>query len=263
LAERKIMIPRLYKNISGHLQSVGEAIFFLGEIIVLIFRGRVRFNEVLDQMYEQGVQSIVIVMLTSFATGAVLGLQGFITLQRFGAKEFIARLVVLSLLREMSPVFTALIFSGKAGAGITAELGTMNTHDQIQATRVMGVDPIEYLVLPRFLACVLVLPALVIISEFLGMLGGYTIAVTQAHIPGVFYIHQTLNAVGYIDFFSGYIKVFFFAVIVGWICCYQGFFTTGGATGVGRFTTKAVAYSYIAVIVSNTVLTKIILTFWG
>jgi len=257
------MISRIIRNFLGHLRSIGEAIFFLGEIISLILRGRIRFNDVLDQMYEQGVQSIVIVMLTSFATGAVLGLQGFITLQRFGAKEFVARLVVLSLLREMSPVFTALIFSGKAGAGITAELGTMNTQDQIQATRVMGVDPIEFLVVPRFLACVLVLPALVIISEFLGMFGGYMIAVTQAHLPGVFYIHQTLDAVGYVDFFSGYIKVFFFATIVGWICCYQGFYTQGGATGVGRFTTKAVAYSYIAVILSNTVLTKIILTFWG
>ena len=253
----------MLKNGLGHLRSIGESIFFLGDIISLLFRGRIRWHDVLDQMYEQGVQSIVIVMLTSFATGTVLGLQGFITLQRFGAKEFVARLVVLSLLREMSPVFTALIFSGKAGAGITAELGTMNTQDQIQATRVMGVDPIEFLVVPRFLACVLVLPALVIISEILGMCGGYMIAVSQAHLPGIFYIHQTLDAVGYVDFFSGFIKVFFFAIIVGWICCYQGFFTQGGATGVGRFTTNAVAYSYIAVIVSNTVLTKIILTFWG
>jgi phospholipid/cholesterol/gamma-HCH transport system permease protein len=205
----------------------------------------------------------MIVMLTSFATGTVLGLQGFITLQRFGAKEFVARLVVLSLLREMSPVFTALIFSGKAGAGITAELGTMNTQEQIQATRVMGVDPIEYLVVPRFLACFLVLPVLVIISEFLGIAGGYTIALSQAHIPGAFYFHETMEAVGYVDFFSGFIKVFFFATIIGWICCYQGFFTQGGATGVGRFTTRAVAYSYIAVILSDAILTKIILTFWG
>ena len=151
------------------MSSVGEAIFFLGDIVSLIFRGRIRVKDVLNQMYEQGVQSIVIVMLTSLATGTVLGLQGFITLQRFGAKEFIARLVVLSLVREMSPVFTALIFSGKAGAGITAELGTMSTKDQIQATRAMGVDPIEYLVVPRFLACVLVLPLLVIISEILGI----------------------------------------------------------------------------------------------
>ena len=157
------MISRLLKSVYGHLCSVGEAIFFLGDIMSLILRGRVRMNDVLNQMYEQGVGSIMIVMLTSLATGTVLGLQGFITLQRFGAKEFIARLVALSLVRELSPVFTSLIFSGKAGAGITAELGTMNTKDQIQATRAMGVNPIEYLVVPRFLACLLVLPVLVIL----------------------------------------------------------------------------------------------------
>ncbi len=263
MVERKAMIPRLLKSVLGHLCSVGEAIFFLGDIMSLVLRGRVRINDVLNQMYEQGVGSIMIVMLTSLATGTVLGLQGFITLQRFGAKEFIARLVALSLVRELSPVFTSLIFSGKAGAGITAELGTMNTKDQIQATRAMGVDPIEYLVVPRFLACCLVLPVLVIISEILGIAGGYMIALSQAHLPGAFYVHETLEAVGYVDFFSGFIKVFFFAVIIGWICCYQGFFTRGGAMGVGRFTTKAVAYSYIAVNLSDAVLTKIILTFWG
>lgn len=256
------MIPRLLKIVYEHLRSIGESIFFLQDILSLVLRGRIRWNDVLAQMYEQGVQSIVIVALTSIAIGTALGLEGFITLQRFGAKEFIARLVALSLVRELSPVFTSWIFSGKVGAGITAELGTMNTQDQIQATRAMGVDPVEYLVVPRFLACILVLPVLVIISEILGIAGGYMIAVSQGHIPGAYYIHETLQAVGFVDFFSGFIKVLFFAFIVGWICCYQGFFTQGGAMGVGRFTTKAVAYSYIAVIVSNTVLTKIILTFW-
>ncbi len=257
------MIAQAFRKCSQYLHGVGEAIFFLKDIFALIFSGRIRWKEVFNQMYGQGVQSIVIVMLASLATGTVLGLQGSITLQRFGAQEFIARLVALSLVRELGPVFTALIFSGKAGAGMTAELGTMNTHDQIQATRAMGVNPMEYLVVPRFLACFLVLPVLVIISEILGIIGGYMVATAQAHLPSAFYIRETLKAVGYIDFFSGFIKVFFFSIIVGWICCYQGFFTKGGATGVGRFTTKAVAYSYIAVIVSNTVLTKIILTFWG
>jgi len=210
-------IGQLYKNFLAHLRSIGEAIFFLGDILSLIFRGRIRWNDVLNQAYEQGVQSIVIVMLTSIATGTVLGLQGFITLQRFGAKEFIARLVALSLLRELSQVLTSLIFSGKAGAGMAAELGTMSTQDQIQATRAMGVNPIEYLVVPRFLACLLVLPVLVIISEILGIAGGYMVALSQAHIPGAFYFHETLEAVGYVDFFSGFIKVFFFAIIIGWI----------------------------------------------
>ncbi len=263
LKELSLWATGIFKRFYHHLESIGESLYFLRDIFSLIVRGRIRWNDVLVQMYEQGVQSIVIVALTSTAVGTVLGMQGVITLQRFGAKELFAHLVSLSLLRELSPFLTALIFSGKAGAGITAELGTMNTNDQIQATRVMGVDPLEYLVVPRFLACVLVLPVLVIISEVLGIAGGYLIAITQAHLPGAFYIHETMQAIAYVDFFSGFIKVFFFGIIVGWICCYQGFFTQGGAIGVGRFTTKAVAYSYIAVILSDTVLTKLILTFWG
>ena len=254
---------RIFKNIQEYLTHLGEAIAFLGEVSRVIVRGRTRWPDVLNQMYAQGVQSVVIVVLTSMASGMVLALQGFTTLQKFGAKEFVARLVALSLLRELSPVFTSLIFSGKAGAGITAELGTMNTHDQVQATRALGVNPVDFLVVPRFLACVLVLPTLVVVSEIVGMLGGYLIAVNQAHVTGVFYIRQTMEAVDYVDFFSGLIKSFFFSFIIAWICCYQGFTTKGGALGVGQFTTRAVAYSYIAVIISNTVLTKIILTFWG
>jgi phospholipid/cholesterol/gamma-HCH transport system permease protein len=170
---------------------------------------------------------------------------------------------VLSLLRELSPVFTTFIYSGKSGAGITAELGTMNTHEQIQATRVLGVDPIEFLVVPRFLACVLVLPILVVISELVGILGGYLVAVFHVQLPSAIYIRQTLQAIEYVDFFSGLVKTFCFSVIVAWICSYQGFFTSGGALGVGRFTTRAVAFSYITVILANTALTMIILTFWG
>lgn len=253
----------ILRNIALFFDHIGEAIFFLGTIIRAIVRGRIRWSEVLTQMYEQGVMSVIIVVLTSLACGVVLALQGIVTLERFGAKEFIARLVSLSLVRELSPVFTALIFSGKSGAGITAELGTMNTHDQIQATRAMGVDPIDLLVVPRFLACVLVLPVLVVVSEIVGIAGGYMVGVTQGNLPGVFYWHEILNAIRYVDFFSGLIKVFFFSILIGWVCCYQGFYTSGGSLGVGRFTTNAVALSYISIIVSDAVLTKIILTWWG
>ncbi len=151
------IVARVY----AFLTSIGESIIFLGQIISLIFRRGIRFNDVLNQVYEQGVSSVMIVMLTACATGMVLGLQGFTTLTRFGAKEFVAQLVALSLVRELGPVFTALIFSGKAGSRMTAELGTMSANEQIQATRVMGVEPIELLVIPRFVACVLVLPVLV------------------------------------------------------------------------------------------------------
>ena len=243
--------------------QLGNALMFLAETISNIVRGRIRFGEVLKQIYEQGYQSVLIIALTSLASGLVLALQGYVAMQRFGAKEYVAHLVALSLVRELSPVFTALIFSGKAGARMTAELGTMNVNDQILATRTLGVDPMEYLVVPRMLACFLVLPLLTIVSEIVGIMGGYLIGIFEADIPGAFYLNQTFKAIHYVDFFSGFTKVFFFAIFIGWICCYQGFLTQGGSQGVGKFTTKAVAYSYIIVILSNTVLTKIILMLWG
>ena len=243
--------------------TIGNALWFLGEVLGNIARGRIRVAEVFKQVYEQGYQSVLIIALTSLATGVVLALQGYVALSRFGAKEYVSHLVALSLVRELSPVFTALIFSGKAGARITAELGTMNVNDQVLATRTMGVDPVEYLVVPRMVACIMVLPILTIISEIVGIYGGYLVGVYEAHVPASYYISQTIKSIHYVDFFSGFIKMMFFSVLVGWICCYQGYFTAGGSLGVGRYTTQAVAYSYIFVIISNTLLTKLILTFWG
>jgi len=250
-------------SIMHGIQGLGNAIWFLGDVLGNLFSGRIRFAEVMKQVYEQGVQSVVIIAMTSLASGLVLAMQSYVVLVRFGAKEFIAPLVALSLVRELSPVFTALIFSGKAGARITAELGTMNVNDQILATRTLGVDPVEFLVIPRFLACLLVLPVLTIISEIIGIAGGYLIGVWEAGVPGTFYLNQTFKAIRYVDFFSGFIKVFFFAILISWVCCYHGFHTKGGSLGVGKYTTQAVAFSYIFVILSNTILTKIILTFWG
>ena len=249
--------------IRNSVASLGRGTVFLGEVAVCVLKGRVRWGEVFKQVFEQGVRSLVIVMLASFASGAVLALQGRVMMERFGAKEFIAQLVALSLVRELSPVFTALVFSGKSGAGMTAELGTMSVNNQIQATRTLGVDPVEFLAVPRMLACLIVLPIPVVVSELVGIFGGYVVAVHEANIPSVYYVNQTIQSLGFVDFFSGFVKVFFFAILIGWTCCYKGFFTSGGSLGVGRYTTEAVALCYVGVIVSNTVLTKIILTFWG
>src|SRR3989344_3755867 len=185
----------------GYVARSGSAVCFLGEVIGHIVRGRIRWPEVLKQMYEQGIQSVMIIVLTSLASGAVLALQGYTAMVRFGAKEYIAHLVGLSLVRELGPVFTALIFSGKAGARITAELGAMSVNDQILATRTLGVDPVEYLVVPRMVAGFFVLPILIVVSEIIGIAGGYFIGVTEAGLPGSFYINHTLQSIGYVDFF--------------------------------------------------------------
>jgi phospholipid/cholesterol/gamma-HCH transport system permease protein len=267
LVGEKKEILKSMKKIARYIFNIfvqtGNALFFLGEVLRLIFTGHIRWSEVFKQMYEQGVQSVIIIAMTSFASGAVLALQGYVMLNRFGAKEYVAVLVALSLVRELSPVFSSFIYSGKAGARMAAELGTMSVNDQIVATRTLGIDPIEFLVVPRMLACFLVLPGLVVLSELVGIYGGYIIGITDAHIESATYIHQTLRAIDFVDFFSGFLKTLFFSLLVGWICCYQGFHTRGGSLGVGQYTTRAVAFSYIFVVISNTILTKIILTFWG
>jgi phospholipid/cholesterol/gamma-HCH transport system permease protein len=254
---------KFFKFFYDACAGAGDALLFLKEVLGNIFTGKIRLSEVLRQAYEQGFQSMLIVCLTALASGIVLALQGYVALSRFGAKEFVSQLVALSLVRELGPVFTALIFSGKAGARITAELGTMNVNDQIMATRTMGVDPVEFLVVPRMLACFLVLPLLAVMADLVGIIGGYFVGVTEGNTPGAFYIQQTIKSIRYVDFFSGFIKVFFFGFIISWVCCYQGYITRGGSLGVGRYTTKAVAYSYIFVIFANAALTKLILTFWG
>lgn len=257
------MILKIWDAVLRYLAETGRALFFLRDVMGYIFTGRVRWAEVLKQIYEQGIESVVIIAMSSFASGAVLALQGYVMLSRFGAKEYVAHLVALSLVRELSPVLGSFIFSGKAGARMAAELGTMSVNDQILATRTMGVDPIEFLVVPRMLACLLVLPGLIVLSEFVGIFGGYVVGVFDANIQSVTYLHQTLKAISFVDFFSGFIKTIFFALIVSWICCFQGYKTRGGSLGVGQYTTKAVALSYMSVVLSNTVLTKIILTMWG
>lgn len=255
-------IEKIWKEPRRFILSVGSALFFLGDVFRVILKKRIRWGDVLTEVYEQGVQSVVIIALASFASGAVLALQGYVLLSRFGATEYVAQLVALSLVRELSPVFGSFIFSGKSGARMAAELGSMNVNDQILATRTMGIDPIEFLVVPRMVACVLVLPGLIVLSEIVGIFGGYVIGVGEAHIVSASYISRTLQAVGFNDFFSGFIKTYFFAGIISWICCYQGFHARGGSLGVGQYTTRAVALSYMMVVLSNVILTKLILTFW-
>ena len=256
-------MDKILNYIINLIADVGAAICFFFDVLGNIFCGKIRVGAVLKQVYEQGINSVVIIALTSLASGAVLALQGYVAMSRFGAKEYVAHLVALSLVRELGPVFTALIFSGKAGARIAAELGSMNVNNQMLATRTLGIDPIEFLIVPRMLACFIVVPLLAVMAEVIGIAGGYMIGILEAHVEGTFYINQTIKAVTYVDFFSGFIKVIFFGIIIGWICCYQGYNTTGGSLGGGKITKRAVAYSYIAIILSNAVLTKVILTFWG
>jgi phospholipid/cholesterol/gamma-HCH transport system permease protein len=181
----------------------------------------------------------------------VLALQSAYQMQRYSAEMYIASLVAFSVVRELGPVLTALIVAGRVGASITAELGTMKVTEQIDALETLATNPIKYLVVPRFLALIIMLPLLTVYADMIGILGGYIVGVYKLGISHAMYMKNTWEPLKYKDLFSGLIKSFFFAVITCIVACYEGMTAEGGAEGVGRATTRSVVTSFILIIASD------------
>jgi phospholipid/cholesterol/gamma-HCH transport system permease protein len=202
-------------------------------------------------MAKIGVDSLPIVFLISMFTGMVLALQSAYQMQRFSAEMYIASLVAFSMTRELGPVLTALIVAGRVGASITAELGTMKVTEQIDAMETLATNPIKYLVVPRFLALIIMLPLLTIYSDVVGIFGGYLVGVYKLGISHAMYMKNTWEPLKYKDIFTGLVKSFFFGIIVCIVACYEGMTAEGGAEGVGRSTTSSVVVSFILIIASD------------
>lgn len=240
-----------------------KAVFHLGGLgtmawqIARAARQRWEGAEILRQMDALGVQSISITNLTALFTGMVLALQTAYSLEQFGGKLFIGRVVVLSLTRELGPTLTALMVAARVGAGITAELGTMAVTEQVDALRALGASPIRKLVLPRVLAVTAMLPVLTLLADFLGVLGGLFIAVFEIKIGASFYISTVLQSLRYNDLMHGLCKTPFFGAEIALIGCYNGLSASGGADGVGRATTTAVVIGSITVLITDFFLTKL------
>jgi phospholipid/cholesterol/gamma-HCH transport system permease protein len=224
----------------------------------VLFARRFPLRDALQQFESIVVRSLSIVAVTALFTGMVLALQAVVSLSRFGAKPYTGSFVGLAILLELGPVLTALMVSGRVGAGITAELGSMAVTEQIDAIRAMGADPVQKLVLPRVLACTFGLPLLTIVADVLGVLGGMLIA-SQNGISPDFYLSTVTATVTVADFLQGFGKTFAFGWIIAAVGCYMGLTTTGGTVGVGRATTRAVVIASISVFVSNFFLTKLFL----
>ena len=189
----------------------------------------------------------------------VLALQTGIALARFGAKPYVGSVVGLSLARELGPVLTALMVGGRVGAGITAEIGSMQVTEQVDAIRSMGADPVQKLVLPRVVAATLALPVLTVFANLLGVIGGLVISAAQFHISPNFYLETIFNAVTVDDVLSGLAKTFVFGWIIAMVACFSALQTTGGTVGVGRATTRTVVVASIAVLISDFFLTQLML----
>ncbi len=215
-------------------------------------------REVAVQFEAIAVRSLSIVLVTAVFTGMVLALQTTVSLAPFGLKLYTGSFVGLAFILELGPVLTALMVSGRVGAGIAAELGSMAVTEQVDAMRTMGADPVQKLVLPRVLAATIALPLLTILADVLGILGGMLIAF-QAGITPDFYIRTVVTVVGIPDLLQAVAKTFFFGWTIAMVGCYMGLRTTGGTVGVGVSTTRAVVVASIAVFVLDFFLTKLMI----
>ena len=223
-----------------------------------IFRPPWEGREILKQMEEVGVRSFPVVAITSAFTGMVLALQSYTGFKRFGAETMVGTVVALSMTRELGPVLTGLMVSGRVGSAMAAELGTMRVTEQIDALYTLATNPIQYLIVPRFLATTIMLPLLVIFADVIGILGGYLVSVQILGTNPTHYFRRTWDFLELNDFYSGLIKAVFFGMIIAMISCYQGFSTAGGAEGVGQATTKAVVSSSLIILISNYFITAIL-----
>jgi phospholipid/cholesterol/gamma-HCH transport system permease protein len=218
------------------------------------------YRDIVEQFEAIGVGSITVVVLTGMFTGMVLALQSGFTLDQFGARSMVGRLVSASIVKELGPVLTGLMVAGRVGSGIAAELGSMVVTDQINALRALGTDPIRKLVVPRVLAGFFMAPVLTIIANTVGILGGWIIAVFQLRVASSLYWSETIEGLTLDDAWMGLIKPFCLGYVIVTIGCHVGLRTKGGTQGVGRATTAAVVASSVAVIAVDFFVTRLLFT---
>lgn len=239
------------------LTQMGQVVILTGEWLSNLFLRKPELREWIKQFNHIGVQSLSITNITALFTGMVLALQAAYALSAFNADVFIGDLVSLSIVRELGPVLTALLVGGRVGAGITAELGTMKATQQLDAMRAMATNPVYKLVVPRLVACVICLPILTILANFIGIIGGLFIASFELQIDGHFFMGRVLDALSVNDVFSGLGKTFFFGYFIGIIACNNGMRVESGAEGVGIATTSTVVSASIVILISDFFLTKL------
>ncbi len=233
-----------------------------GQILYWLLVGPARgqpfkFFQVIRQMMRIGAKALPMAALTSFSIGLTLAMQGAHELRRMGAEMYVADLVSVSLLRELGPLLIAVIVIGRSGSAVTAELGTMKVSEEIEALQVMAINPIRFLVVPRFLAMVIMLPVLTVFGNYVGMLGGWTICHYALEMNTATYVMRSVEAARLGDLYTGLLKSLVFGWLVITIACHAGLEVEGGAEGVGTATTASVVYSILAVLVANAILTSL------
>ncbi len=244
-------------RIRAGFEDFGGQILFAGETLAWVFRPPFRLELLLAQAAAIGVGSTFIVAVTGLFAGMVLALQGNYAMRQFGAEGYVGGFVAISLVRELGPVFTALMVTGRSGSAITTELGTMRVTEQVDAMESMAVSPIHYLVVPRVVAATVMMPILAVVFTAMGYFGGYVIGVHVSGIPPGPFLDHTKSMLDVPDMTHGLSKAIVFGAVVSLIATYRGYSATGGARGVGESTTRAVVWSSVAILVVDYLLTFI------
>lgn len=240
------------------LSSLGKIAIFLFQSLAQGVRPPYYSSQILRQFFEIGYLSLPVVGLTALFTGMVLALQSYTGFSRFNAENAIASVVVLSITRELGPVLGGLMVAGRIGASIAAEIGTMRVTEQIDALISLSTNPSKYLIVPRLIAGVIMLPLLVIVADIIGVLGGYLVSIYRLDFNSSTYLKQTFDFMHMDDVTSGLIKAAVFGFIIAFMGCYHGFHSRGGAEGVGKATTQAVVSSSILILIANYFLTSLL-----
>ena len=249
------MFTDFFINI-GH-RAISFMYFFGGltkltlQTVYLTFKPPYKNERIIEQAKKAGFDSFPIVWVVALFIGFIFALQTAYFMQRIGSEIYIASLVALTVVRELGPVITALIVAGRVGASNTAELGSMQVTEQIDALETLATNPVKYLVVPRFVALSMMLPLLTLYANIIGILGSYLICVVKLGITSSMYMHVTFSSLLYKDLFTGLFKSWIFGMVIALISCYEGFNVEGGAEGVGKATTRSVVFTFIMIIAAD------------
>ena len=232
-------------------QSIGKIIYFFLSTVNWSFRRPFYFKQIYKQILDIGFYSLPVVGLTTFFSGMVLALQTYSGFENFNNENTVAKIVLTSILRELGPVLAGLMVAGRVGAKMAAEIATMRVSNQIDALETLATRPIQYLIVPRFLAAIMCVPLLVLIGNIIGVFGGFVVASFKLDFSPTIYIVSTLNHINSIDILQGLVKALVFGIIISIISCYFGYNANGGAEGVGRATTISVVTSSVLILTST------------
>ncbi len=255
------MLEALGRKILAIAQTAGEMLALLVETVYFFKEAPRNLSSIFRQMYEIGVGTLPITALMAVFVGMVLALQTGAELALYGTQEIIGAIVGLSMVKELGPVMTSLLVAGRIGSAMAAEVGAMEVYEEIDALKTLEINPVRYLAMPRLLACLVSLPALVTFAMIIGIAGGALVSAVNPmiNVPFSVYYDNMVRALHYQDIFKGLLKATVFGGIIAHVGCYVGFKTTGGARGIGQSTTRSVVLSFLLIFIANYFLTRLML----